>query len=89
MCFHRFETLSHMLASIELSCSQKVDISDDAFIDKNAIQIARQLQALKGQYQSAPSHSRLHEADAIVDNRNWSRYVCYDSFIRGATILQV
>ncbi|OQR66244.1 hypothetical protein BIW11_05023 [Tropilaelaps mercedesae] len=48
MCFHRFETLSHMLASIELTCSQKVDISDDAFIDKNAIQIARQLQALKG-----------------------------------------
>lgn len=50
MLFHRFETLSHILASIELSCcNQKVeDVSDDAFIDRNAIQIARQLQRLKG-----------------------------------------
>nr|XP_037268094.1 chitin synthase chs-2-like [Rhipicephalus microplus] len=50
MLFHRFETLSHILASIELSCChQKVeDVSDDAFIDRNAIQIARQLQRLKG-----------------------------------------
>ncbi|KAH7967299.1 hypothetical protein HPB49_023929 [Dermacentor silvarum] len=50
MLFHRFETMSHILASIELSCcQQKVeDVSDDAFIDRNAIQIARQLQRLKG-----------------------------------------
>lgn len=50
MLFHRFGTLSHILASVELSCcSQKIeDISDDAFIDRNAVQIARQLQRLKG-----------------------------------------
>ncbi|KAF8790062.1 Chitin synthase chs-2 like protein [Argiope bruennichi] len=50
MLFHRFGTLSHIMASIELSCfNQKVDdISDDAFIDKNAVQIARQLQRLRG-----------------------------------------
>ncbi|KAG1661767.1 Chitin synthase chs-2 [Nymphon striatum] len=52
MLFHRFGTLSHILASIELSCfSRKVDdISDDAFIDKNAIEIARGLQRLRGFY---------------------------------------
>ncbi|XP_028966914.1 chitin synthase chs-2 [Galendromus occidentalis] len=50
MCFHRFETLSHMLASIELTCfSPKVeDASGDAFIDKNGVQIAKQLQKLRG-----------------------------------------
>ncbi|XP_054721541.1 LOW QUALITY PROTEIN: chitin synthase chs-2-like [Uloborus diversus] len=50
MLFHRFGTLSHIMASIELTCcNQKVDdISDDAFIDKNAVQIAKQLQRLRG-----------------------------------------
>ncbi|KAF8781911.1 Chitin synthase chs-2 like protein [Argiope bruennichi] len=50
MLFHRFGTLSHIMASIELSCfNQKVeDISDDAFIDRNAVQIAKQLQRLRG-----------------------------------------
>lgn len=51
MIFHRFGTLSHILASVELSlCTSKSDedISEDAFIDKNAIQIARDLQRLKG-----------------------------------------
>ncbi|KAJ6216762.1 hypothetical protein RDWZM_007919 [Blomia tropicalis] len=50
MMFHRFATLSHILASVELNwCAPKVeDISEDAFIDKNAVQIARQLQRLRG-----------------------------------------
>ncbi|KAH9413306.1 Chitin synthase 2 [Dermatophagoides pteronyssinus] len=50
MLFHRFATLSHILASVELSwCSPKIeDMSEDAFIDKNAIQIVRHLQRLRG-----------------------------------------
>ena len=50
MLFHRFGTLSHILSSVELNCcSQKVeDISDDAFLDKNAVKIALQLQRLRG-----------------------------------------
>ncbi|KAF7489320.1 Chitin synthase 8 [Sarcoptes scabiei] len=50
MLFHRFATLSHILASVELSwCSPKIeDMSEDAFIDKNAVQIARHLQRLRG-----------------------------------------
>ncbi|KAK2724897.1 hypothetical protein QYM36_001381, partial [Artemia franciscana] len=50
MLFHRFGTISHILASTELTCcNRKIeDISDDAFIDKNAIDIARNLQKLRG-----------------------------------------
>lgn len=49
MMFHRFGTLSHILASVELFTSKSDDdFSEDAFIDKNAIQIARDLQRLKG-----------------------------------------
>nr|USH46112.1 chitin synthase chs-2 [Androctonus crassicauda] len=50
MLFHRFGTLSHIMASIELTCcNQKTDdVTDDAFIDKNAVQIAKQLQRLRG-----------------------------------------
>jgi len=50
MLFHRFGTLSHILASTELSCcNRKVDdVSGDAFIDKNAVEIVRNLQRLRG-----------------------------------------
>ncbi|CAG0901858.1 unnamed protein product, partial [Darwinula stevensoni] len=50
MLFHRFGTISHILASTELTCcSKKVDdVSEDAFIDKNAVAIARNLQRLRG-----------------------------------------
>lgn len=49
MIFHRFGTLSHILASVEIFPTKSdEDISTDAFIDKNAIQIARDLQRLKG-----------------------------------------
>lgn len=50
MLFHRFGTLSHILASVELNCcAQKVDdVSDESFLDKNAVKIALQLQRLKG-----------------------------------------
>lgn len=51
MIFHRFGTLSHILASVELglfSSKSDEDFDENAFIDKNAIQIARDLQRLKG-----------------------------------------
>lgn len=50
MLFHRFGTLSHMLASVEINCfSQKVEDEDGAeFIDKNAVKIALHLQRLRG-----------------------------------------
>ena len=50
MLFHRFGTLSHMLASVELNCfAPKVEDVDGAdFIDKNAVKIALHLQRLRG-----------------------------------------
>ncbi|KAJ8875330.1 hypothetical protein PR048_023225 [Dryococelus australis] len=51
MLFHRFGTLSHILASTELNlyCGKKVeDTSQDAIIDKNFVQIVKNLQRLRG-----------------------------------------
>ncbi|XP_050718358.1 chitin synthase chs-2-like isoform X3 [Eriocheir sinensis] len=50
MLFHRFGTISHILASTELTCCNKKaeDTTEDAFIQRNAVDIVRQLQRLKG-----------------------------------------
>lgn len=50
MLFHRFGTLSQILANAELNlCAKKIDDnSDDAFLAKNGVEIARGLQQLKG-----------------------------------------
>ncbi|XP_063242061.1 chitin synthase chs-2 isoform X2 [Bacillus rossius redtenbacheri] len=51
MLFHRFGTMSHILASTELNlyCGKKVeDTSQDAIIDKNFVQIVKNLQRLRG-----------------------------------------
>ncbi|XP_063358384.1 chitin synthase chs-2 isoform X2 [Cydia amplana] len=51
MLFHRFGTLSHILASTELNwfCTKKAeDLSQDALLDKNAIAIVKDLQKLNG-----------------------------------------
>ncbi|XP_073941848.1 hyaluronan synthase-like protein kkv isoform X4 [Choristoneura fumiferana] len=51
MLFHRFGTISHILSSIELNwfCTKKAeDLSQDAFLDKNAIAIVKDLQKLNG-----------------------------------------
>ncbi|KAJ2953678.1 hypothetical protein O0L34_g1295 [Tuta absoluta] len=51
MLFHRFGTLSHILASTELNwfCAKKSeDLSQDALLDKNAIAIVKDLQKLNG-----------------------------------------
>nr|XP_045601815.1 chitin synthase chs-2-like isoform X3 [Procambarus clarkii] len=50
MLFHRFGTISHILSSTELTCCNKKaeDATEDAFIQRNAVDIVRQLQRLKG-----------------------------------------
>nr|XP_026487349.1 chitin synthase chs-2 isoform X1 [Vanessa tameamea] len=51
MLFHRFGTISHILASTELNwfCAKKSeDLSQDALLDKNAIAIVKDLQKLNG-----------------------------------------
>ncbi|KAL1124219.1 hypothetical protein AAG570_001989 [Ranatra chinensis] len=51
MLFHRFGTISHILASTELNlcCAKKVEeTSQDKLLDKQAVDIVRHLQRLKG-----------------------------------------
>jgi len=50
MLFHRFGTISHILASTDLNCCTKNEdpLSDEALIEKNAVEIVKELQRLKG-----------------------------------------
>jgi chitin synthase len=50
MLFHRFGTIAHLLAFVEIECCSKKqeDLTDDKVIDNNAVQIAKELQKLKG-----------------------------------------
>ncbi|XP_030374775.1 chitin synthase chs-2 isoform X2 [Scaptodrosophila lebanonensis] len=50
MLFHRFGTLSHILASTELNfCKKKSeDLTQDQLIDKHAVEIVKNLQRLQG-----------------------------------------
>merc|ERR1712223_653828 len=50
MLFHRMGTISHILASTELHwCTRKDEfLSDEALIEKNAVEIVKQMQKLRG-----------------------------------------
>merc|ERR1719195_2041581 len=50
MLFHRFGTISHNLAITELNCcSKKEDVlSNEELIEKNAVEIVKQMQRLRG-----------------------------------------
>ena len=41
MLFHRFGTLSHILASTELSCRKNEVVTDEVLIEKNAVAIVK------------------------------------------------
>lgn len=50
MLMHRFGTLAHIIASTELFCWRKpLDrLTEDELVVQNAVEIARELQAIKG-----------------------------------------
>ncbi|KAH7718855.1 CBN-CHS-2 protein [Aphelenchoides avenae] len=50
MLMHRFGTLAHIIASTELFCWRKPldKISEDELVVQNAVEIARELQAIRG-----------------------------------------
>ncbi len=50
MLFHRMGTIAHILASTELNCCSRKEefMSDDALIEKNAVEIVKQMQKLRG-----------------------------------------
>lgn len=76
MILHRFGTLSHILASVELtpfSTKSDEDINDDEFIEKNGVRIARDLQRLRGideDDKSDDSKYGICGDGAMVANRN-------------------
>ncbi|KAK6021269.1 hypothetical protein OSTOST_13059, partial [Ostertagia ostertagi] len=50
MLCHRFGTLAHIIASTELFCFRKTvgKLSEDELVVQNAVEIARELQAIRG-----------------------------------------
>lgn len=50
MLLHRFVTMAHIIASTELFCWRKrVDhLTEDELVVQNAVEIARELQAIRG-----------------------------------------
>uniref|UniRef100_A0A914PQC3 Uncharacterized protein n=1 Tax=Panagrolaimus davidi TaxID=227884 RepID=A0A914PQC3_9BILA len=50
MLMHRFGTLAHIIASTDLFCFRKQHdkISDEDLVVQNAVEIARELQAIRG-----------------------------------------
>lgn len=50
MLMHRFGTLTHIIASTELFCFRKRSdkLSEDDLVVQNAVEIARELQAIRG-----------------------------------------
>lgn len=75
MIFHRFGTLSHILASDELSLfasNKEEDFNVDSYIDKNAVRIARDLQRLKDFEEDDKSDdSKYGGCDNAMANRNF------------------
>ncbi|CAJ0955692.1 unnamed protein product, partial [Mesorhabditis belari] len=77
MLFHRFGTLAHIIASTELFCFRKpVDrLSEDDLVVQNAVEIARELQAIKGVDEPQDGGSAGHQISRrnVVQNLESSR----------------
>jgi len=50
MLFHRFATISHILASTELTRPKDDGITEQDLIEKNAVEIVKQMQRLRGNW---------------------------------------
>lgn len=50
MLMHRFGTMAHIIASTELFCFRKTTdkLNEEELVVQNALEIARELQALRG-----------------------------------------
>jgi len=78
MLFHRFGTISHILASTDLNCCKaKEDVlSDEALIEKNAVEIVKQMQRLKGlddEYDSDSAASNRLQTRRTIHNLERTR----------------
>merc|ERR1719186_1692707 len=78
MLFHRFGTISHILASTDLNCCKaKEDVlTDEALIEKNAVEIVKQMQRLKGlddEYDSDSAASNRLQTRRTIHNLDKAR----------------
>ncbi|KAK5966715.1 hypothetical protein GCK32_017452 [Trichostrongylus colubriformis] len=77
MLCHRFGTLAHIIASTELFCFRKTvgKLSEDELVVQNAVEIARELQAIRGVDESQ-DHDQMGEQIGrrrVVQNLESSR----------------
>lgn len=72
MILHRFGTLSHILASVELSlCRSKSDDDiDDEYIEKNGVELAREFQKLKSDEDDKSDDSKYGICGGMMVSRN-------------------
>uniref|UniRef100_A0A8R1DIP0 chitin synthase n=1 Tax=Caenorhabditis japonica TaxID=281687 RepID=A0A8R1DIP0_CAEJA len=66
MLCHRFGTLAHIIASTELFCFRKTmdRLSEDELVAQNAVEIARELQAIRGIDENAHQIDMEDDVDA-------------------------
>ncbi|KAK0393708.1 hypothetical protein QR680_000363 [Steinernema hermaphroditum] len=71
MLMHRFGTLAHIIASTELFCFRKpLDrLSEDDLVIQNAVEIARELQAIRGIDESERTQAPFQEDRGISRRR--------------------
>ncbi|CAB3404677.1 unnamed protein product [Caenorhabditis bovis] len=69
MICHRFGTLAHIIASTELFCFRKTmdRLSEDELVAQNAVEIAKELQQIRG------IDEHTHQADMTIEDRGISR----------------
>ncbi|CAD6197537.1 unnamed protein product [Caenorhabditis auriculariae] len=79
MLCHRFGTLAHIIASTELFCFRKTidKLSEDELVVQNAVEIARELQAIRGvdehNQETEPGEDRGISRRRVVQNLESSR----------------
>ncbi|EFO96421.1 hypothetical protein CRE_22118 [Caenorhabditis remanei] len=74
MLCHRFGTLAHIIASTELFCFRKTmdRLSEDELVAQNAVEIARELQAIRGIDENAHNIDNVSfEADIWIDRQKF------------------
>nr|CTP81200.1 BMA-CHS-2 [Brugia malayi] len=82
MLLHRFGTMAHIIASTQLFCWRKrVDhLTEDELVVQNAVEIARELQAIRGvdePNENAPSEEQAISRRNIVRNLESSKRSMY------------
>ncbi|VDK52865.1 unnamed protein product [Gongylonema pulchrum] len=79
MLLHRFGTMAHIIASTELFCCRKRvgHLTEDELVVQNAVEIARELQAIRGVDENAPPEEQAISRRNIVRHLESSKRSMY------------